>query len=131
MRSISPSVRGATRLNRRRLESSRTTVNSPLPRLFASSIRLFPRFLAPSRLGGKGYLADVGMRCSASVRVDLLIGADDLTCPLLRLVFSAQRSEEHTSELQSLMRSSYAVFCLKKKKTTHLCKLAMTQSTAQ
>src|SRR3546814_9293670 len=29
------------------------------------------------------------------------------------------RSEEHTSELQSLMRSSYAVFCLKKKK----CKL--------
>src|SRR3546814_10178696 len=28
-----------------------------------------------------------------------------------------QRSEEHTSELQSLMRISYAVFCLKKKKT--------------
>src|SRR3546814_1015659 len=28
------------------------------------------------------------------------------------------RSEEHTSELQSLMRSSYAVFCLKKKITT-------------
>src|SRR3546814_2757967 len=33
-------------------------------------------------------------------------------CPLL------QRSEEHTSELQSLMRISYAVFCLKKKKAT-------------
>src|SRR3546814_5238527 len=30
----------------------------------------------------------------------------------------AVRSEEHTSELQSLMRISYAVFCLKKKKTT-------------
>src|SRR3546814_7302027 len=29
---------------------------------------------------------------------------------------SAARSEEHTSELQSLMRNSYAVFCLKKKK---------------
>src|SRR3546814_10126046 len=29
----------------------------------------------------------------------------------------AQRSEEHTSELQSLMRISYAVFCLKKKNT--------------
>src|SRR3546814_10242539 len=29
----------------------------------------------------------------------------------------AVRSEEHTSELQSLMRNSYAVFCLKKKKT--------------
>src|SRR3546814_9535152 len=34
---------------------------------------------------------------------------------------SAGRSEEHTSELQSLMRISYAVFCLKKKKyETHL-----------
>src|SRR3546814_1462601 len=30
------------------------------------------------------------------------------------------RSEEHTSELQSLMRSSYAVFCLKKKITTSI-----------
>src|SRR3546814_4520771 len=30
------------------------------------------------------------------------------------------RSEEHTSELQSLMRISYAVFCLKKKKHTHM-----------
>src|SRR3546814_5329335 len=30
----------------------------------------------------------------------------------------ADRSEEHTSELQSLMRNSYAVFCLKKKKKT-------------
>src|SRR3546814_19612723 len=29
------------------------------------------------------------------------------------------RSEEHTSELQSLMRNSYAVFCLKKKKPLH------------
>src|SRR3546814_4097512 len=32
------------------------------------------------------------------------------------LSFSRSRSEEHTSELQSLMRISYAVFCLKKKK---------------
>src|SRR3546814_15839144 len=32
-------------------------------------------------------------------------------------VLSSDRSEEHTSELQSLMRISYAVFCLKKKKT--------------
>src|SRR3546814_19502244 len=30
------------------------------------------------------------------------------------------RSEEHTSELQSLMRTSYAVFCLKKKKRTQV-----------
>src|SRR3546814_8787480 len=33
--------------------------------------------------------------------------------------YAAQRSEEHTSELQSLMRISYAVFCLKQKKLTH------------
>src|SRR3546814_8585076 len=32
-------------------------------------------------------------------------------------VAASMRSEEHTSELQSLMRISYAVFCLKKKKT--------------
>src|SRR3546814_6786154 len=32
---------------------------------------------------------------------------------------SLTRSEEHTSELQSLMRISYAVFCWKKKKKTH------------
>src|SRR3546814_5067241 len=35
---------------------------------------------------------------------------------LLRRMCDACRSEEHTSELQSLMRISYAVFCLKKKK---------------
>src|SRR3546814_4151464 len=33
-----------------------------------------------------------------------------------------RRSEEHTSELQSLMRISYAVFCLKKKNTTYIIK---------
>src|SRR3546814_5014992 len=33
---------------------------------------------------------------------------------------SGRRSEEHTSELQSLMRISYAVFCLKKKKKRHI-----------
>src|SRR3546814_8047212 len=36
---------------------------------------------------------------------------------ILRSGKSDRRSEEHTSELQSLMRISYAVFCLKKKKT--------------
>src|SRR3546814_3899058 len=34
-------------------------------------------------------------------------------------VLYGKRSEEHTSELQSLMRISYAVFCLKNKSTTH------------
>src|SRR3546814_2588391 len=41
-----------------------------------------------------------------------------LECPSSALALRAPRSEEHTSELQSLMRISYAVFCLKKK--THL-----------
>src|SRR3546814_1209223 len=34
--------------------------------------------------------------------------------------FLDMRSEEHTSELQSLMRTSYAVFCLKKKQISHI-----------
>src|SRR3546814_2955645 len=37
------------------------------------------------------------------------------TCTL-----GTKRSEEHTSELQSLMRNSYAVFCLKKKNKKHI-----------
>src|SRR3546814_7392708 len=38
---------------------------------------------------------------------------------LSKLGATKARSEEHTSELQSLMRISYAVFCLKKKTTQH------------
>src|SRR3546814_10057183 len=38
---------------------------------------------------------------------------------ILKPVPAELRSEEHTSELQSLMRISYAVFCLKKKKPQH------------
>src|SRR3546814_2260287 len=38
--------------------------------------------------------------------------------PFETIDLNAPRSEEHTSELQSLMRISYAVFCLKKKTTT-------------
>src|SRR3546814_10488722 len=42
------------------------------------------------------------------------------TAAYMAAVAAASRSEEHTSELQSLMRISYAVFCLKKKTTnTH------------
>src|SRR3546814_3550443 len=42
---------------------------------------------------------------------------DDRHWVVRALSLPRPRSEEHTSELQSLMRSSYAVFCLKKKKT--------------
>src|SRR3546814_4277366 len=41
---------------------------------------------------------------------------DALFQTTLHQLMTGQRSEEHTSELQSLMRISYAVFCLKKKK---------------
>src|SRR3546814_7402089 len=43
------------------------------------------------------------------------LGAHSSTPKALATVKTSLRSEEHTSELQSLMRISYAVFCLKKK----------------
>src|SRR3546814_6741793 len=46
------------------------------------------------------------------VDVELVVGEDHEVLEMRRI----GRSEEHTSELQSLMRISYAVFCLKKKK---------------
>src|SRR3546814_2877365 len=55
-------------------------------------------------------------------------GCEAETCPPhaschLALIVSAFRSEEHTSELQSLMRISYAVFCLKKNTQTYIAPL--------
>src|SRR3546814_1458836 len=44
---------------------------------------------------------------------------DPMTYVPLTYVQDIERSEEHTSELQSLMRISYAVFCLKKKNKTN------------
>src|SRR3546814_1936199 len=67
-----------------------------------------PRILADDAAAGLVLLEDFGdvrMRETVDARPD---AADRL--------YSA-RSEEHTSELQSLMRISYAVFCLQKKKT--------------
>src|SRR3546814_8353666 len=54
------------------------------------------------------YLAGTGEIALTSLHSGEIIEADKL------------RSEEHTSELQSLMRISYAVFCLKKKKNDRL-----------
>src|SRR3546814_3155981 len=64
---------------------------------------------------------------SAGLKVVRCIGYDDGAKDARRIgksedqryiyVYPLRRSEEHTSELQSLMRISYAVFCLKKKKT--------------
>src|SRR3546814_3513304 len=57
---------------------------------------------------------DVGQR---RVGLDILGVADQREVAVAELDRPAGRSEEHTSELQSLMRISYAVFCLKKKNT--------------
>src|SRR3546814_9900027 len=51
---------------------------------------------------------------SIAFAAGLPVGGDEHVTGL-----QAHRSEEHTSELQSLMRISYAVFCLKKKKKMH------------
>src|SRR3546814_4471570 len=48
-----------------------------------------------------------------------------------RLTLSFTRSEEHTSELQSLMRISYAVFCLKKNKNKQPQKATITSAPLQ
>src|SRR3546814_6354661 len=70
------------------------------------------------RGGGRGGAEAIGDRRHR--RPDLGDAADAVrAADALRPVRAeSDRSEEHTSALQSLMRSSYAVFCLKKKKTT-------------
>src|SRR3546814_6199296 len=65
---------------------------------------------------------------SATLGLRVLLAAITVLFSLLlvayhdRMMMGGDRSEEHTSELQSLMRISYAVFCLKKKKkhTTYI-----------
>src|SRR3546814_5407485 len=63
------------------------------------------------------YLTEVAAESHSLALNAILIGAivQFFAIPLLAL-----RSEEHTSELQSLMRISYAVFCLKTKTKKHL-----------
>src|SRR3546814_10644836 len=53
---------------------------------------------------------------SARPSYDILVNNAGTNRPMPFLDVEPDRSEEHTSELQSLMRISYAVFCLKKKK---------------
>src|SRR3546814_1529933 len=70
--------------------------------------------------GSGGGLVKVSMTCRHDVKrvtIDpgLLADDKDMLEDLVAAAFNDARSEEHTSELQSLMRSSYAVFCLKKK----------------
>src|SRR3546814_2216001 len=68
--------------------------------------------LAARLEGEEGNRGDGGEpECPARGRADRAVDA-----AAEELVGRVERSEEHTSELQSLMRNSYAVFCLKKKR---------------
>src|SRR3546814_2327814 len=79
--------------------------------------------------GSQGPVCEIGHRLRV-LRVSFQVARHQLPCRhVLQINRSAKRrvvvalggvarSEEHTSELQSLMRISYAVFCLKKKKKT-------------
>src|SRR3546814_3943542 len=114
-------------MTRRPPRSTRTDTRVPHTPLCRSDGRIIPpamlRELLASR-GGTGWLlvdeafADFDPALSIAPAVN-----DDARLILFRSFgkffgFAGVRSEEHTSELQSLMRISYAVFCLKKKKST-------------
>src|SRR3546814_9773167 len=62
----------------------------------------------------------VDSRCRRPTRCDAAgVHGQDRQNAIAGRIRTGVRSEEHTSELQSLMRISYAVFCLKKKKKKH------------
>src|SRR3546814_8046322 len=76
------------------------------------------RVKIPERIGIIGKTQGVSARSNPKPRKLSISQAKPPSAisPETRLPLPASRSEEHTSELQSLMRNSYAVFCLKKKK---------------
>src|SRR3546814_2403174 len=87
---------------RRPPRSTRTDTLFPYTTLFRSIAALRPAMLK--------WLQKQG------VKTKVLESAADRTIAMLQTTLQSEdRSEEHTSELQSLMRISYAVFCLKKK----------------
>src|SRR3546814_2775719 len=116
--------------------SKRTATLVPYPTLFRSGLgggfqaKAAPLLSAPTGFWALGPLSTVlnlfdGGRRRAQVDIRKA-DYDELAANYRQTVLGAfrdvedARSEEHTSELQSLMRISYAVFCLKKKqKKTH------------
>src|SRR3546814_15863549 len=86
--------------------STRTDTLFPYTTLFRSTL-FFPLITASDRCHVRASLSEDG---SPEMTSSTLQRAVKLCFP------SPGRSEEHTSELQSLMRISYAVFCVKKKK---------------
>src|SRR3546814_5235756 len=88
--------------------------------------RTAPRIISPAAMGEPAPRKDVRM----AIVNDHTVKAFDEDLNRLRGLISemggrAERSEEHTSELQSLMRNSYAVFCLKKKKQLEINSTAL------
>src|SRR3546814_4385613 len=77
---------------------------------------------AEARSGGIGRADKCPSRLAAELQNNFRV-EDAVAC------WRAMRSEEHTSELQSLMRISYAVFCLKKKLITQPSTLVNTYCT--
>src|SRR3546814_8844821 len=71
------------------------------------------------KLAGRQLLRQIYQQALVDLRQYAGVERAGLHC-LQRLCRHWGRSEEHTSELQSLMRISYAVFCLKKQKTKKL-----------
>src|SRR3546814_10242660 len=74
------------------------------------------RVIDTVRTVGDRWLVSRGLRPGDKLVVDGLMSVSpgDVVKPVALALPSKSRSEEHTSELQSLMRISYAVFCLKK-----------------
>src|SRR3546814_10350440 len=106
---------------RRPPRSTRTDTLFPYTTLFRSFGRLFhPDATFVNRFAtywrGVNQIVAVHTGIHASIYRDSTLTID---VPDVDPISDDARSEEHTSELQSLMRISYAVFCLKKKKTTY------------
>src|SRR3546814_4361490 len=75
--------------------------------------------LTTSRAAGPlGRLGRLGQLCGLVIDSGLVVPPRDLAVMHEGMIAASLRSEEHTSELQSLMRISYAVYCLKKKQIT-------------
>src|SRR3546814_6597873 len=85
--------------------------------------RVHPRFHHDFVDGGRDRGRQRDARADRGERHDIAVVpaiAVDLDVHVVEIPLELRvRSEEHTSELQSLMRNSYAVFCLKKKKRKH------------
>src|SRR3546814_8664762 len=89
--------------------------------VFADEFANDPDFVVPRVLGNSPrVLVTSWMESEASLAQVIKDGTPEQRDHFGQLYarFLVARSEEHTSELQSLMRNSYAVFCLKKKKKT-------------